>query len=43
MTLKRDTGARMDALLQDADWAQVGTNGMDEQQPLAAVATEEAA
>jgi hypothetical protein len=27
MTLKRDTGARMDALLQGADWAQTGTTG----------------
>jgi integrase len=28
MERKRDTGARMDALIQGADWAQVGTNGL---------------
>jgi hypothetical protein len=27
MARSRDTGARMDALLQGADWAQVGING----------------
>jgi integrase len=27
MARSRDTGARMDALLQGADWAQMGTNG----------------
>jgi integrase len=42
MTLKRDTGARMDALLQAADWAQTGTNGMEAEQPLASLATAKA-
>ena len=27
MERKRDTGARMDALVRGADWAQIGTSG----------------
>jgi integrase len=42
MTLKRDTGARMDALLQGADWAQVGTNSREAEEPLTALATGQA-
>jgi hypothetical protein len=42
MTLKRDTGARMDALLEGADWAQTGTNGVDADEPLSALAMEKA-
>ena len=41
MTLKRDTGARMDVLLQGADCAQTG-NGTRDAEPLAALAAEQA-
>jgi hypothetical protein len=30
MERDRDTGARMDALIHGADWARMGTNGVDE-------------
>jgi len=30
MRRERDTGARMDALVRGADWAQMGTSGSDE-------------
>jgi integrase len=43
MQRKRDTGERLDALVRGADWAPMGTNPGSEPQPLAAVATEEAA
>jgi integrase len=42
MERKRDTGARMDALLRGADWARVGTDEVESPKPLAALATEEA-
>jgi len=40
MERKRDTGARMDALIQGADWAQVGTNGANGSEPLPTPETE---
>jgi hypothetical protein len=43
MERKRDTGARMDALIRTADWAQVGTNGAKELEALPVPETEEAA
>jgi integrase len=39
MERSRDTGARMDALLKGADWAQTGTNGASTADPLPAEAT----
>ena len=35
MERKRDTGARMDALIQGAQWAQTGTNEAEVEIPLA--------
>lgn len=43
MERRRDTGARMDALIQAADWAQAGTNGVDKMETLLEPETEEAA
>jgi integrase len=40
MERKRDTGARMDALIRGADWAQMGTNGAERIDPLSVAATE---
>jgi integrase len=40
MERKRDTGARMDALLRGADWAPMGTNGDSRADVLAAMTTE---
>lgn len=40
MERKRDTGARMDALLRGAEWAQSGTNGAGELSSLSVSATE---
>jgi hypothetical protein len=34
MQRSRDTGARMDALVRGADWAQAGTNSMTDAEPL---------
>jgi hypothetical protein len=42
MDRKRDTGARMDALLRGADWAPMGTNDTGDAEPLTAQATETA-
>ena len=42
MTLKRDTGERMDALLQGAGRAQMGTSVTEDAEPLTVVATETA-
>ena len=39
MERKRDTGARMDALIQGAQWAQTGTNDAEVEIPLAASET----
>ena len=39
MERKRDTGARMDALIQGAQWAQTGTNHAEVEIPLAASET----
>ena len=39
----RDTGARMDALIRAADWAQAGTNRVVELEALPTLETEEAA
>jgi hypothetical protein len=35
MERKRDTGARMDALIQGAQWAETGTNDAEVEIPLA--------
>jgi integrase len=43
MERQRDTGARMDALIRAADWAQAGTNADFEPGPLSAEITKEAA
>jgi hypothetical protein len=43
MERQRDTGARMDALIRAADWAQAGTNGAVESEALPTLETEEAA
>ena len=43
MERQRETGARMDALIRGADWAQMGTNGEVELEALPGVETEEAA
>ncbi len=43
MERQRDTGARMDALIRAADWAQTGTNGAVEPEALPMLETEEAA
>jgi integrase len=40
MERKRDTGARMDALIQGADWAQMGTNGAESENPLSSPETQ---
>jgi integrase len=40
MERKRDTGARMDALVRGADWAPTGTSGAGEVGPLSSEATE---
>lgn len=42
MERKRDTGARMDALLRGADWAPMGTNGAEAGDPVATAANEKA-
>ena len=42
MDRQRETGARMDALIRGADWAQMGTNGEVELEALPVVKTEEA-
>jgi hypothetical protein len=34
MERKRDIGGRIDALIQGADWAQMGTNGTNAEDPL---------
>ena len=39
MERQRDTGARMDALIRGADWAQTGTNNDHVSQPLPTAAT----
>ena len=39
MERKRDTGAKMDALIRGADWAQAGTNGNSEAEALSVAAT----
>jgi integrase len=39
MTLKRDTGARMDALLQGANWAVTGRSESEDAEPLAELTT----
>jgi hypothetical protein len=43
MERQRETGVRMDALIQGADWAQMGTNGTVSEEPLPIEITEEAA
>jgi integrase len=43
MERQRDTGARMDALIKGADWAQMGTSGADTTAPVPAVATGDSA
>jgi integrase len=43
MERQRDTGARMDALIRAADWAQTGTNGAGKVEALPVPETEEAA
>ena len=43
MERQRKTGARMDALIRGADWAQMGTNGVEREEALPAQVTEEAA
>jgi integrase len=40
MERDRDTGSRMDALIQGADWAQMGTNGAMPDESVSIVATE---
>ena len=40
MERKRDTGARMDALVRGADWARMGTNGVQRVEPVSTLATE---
>ena len=40
MERKRDTGARMDALVRGADWARMGTNGAQRVEPVSTLATE---
>jgi hypothetical protein len=40
MERKRDTGARMDALLRGADWAQMGTNSLEAPDAVSAETTE---
>ena len=42
MARSRDTGARMDALLQGAQWAELGTNGADRIDAMPAEKTEAA-
>ena len=42
MARSRDTGARMDALIQSADWAQTGTNGAEPAGVFSAVETKTA-
>jgi hypothetical protein len=39
MERKRDTGERMDALVQGADWATMGTNGAKAEELVPALAT----
>ena len=43
MERQRDTGARMDALIRAADWAQAGTNRAVESEALPMLETEEGA
>jgi hypothetical protein len=43
MERQRDTGARMEALIRAADWAQTGTNGAVESEALPMLETDEAA
>jgi hypothetical protein len=43
MERKRDTGARMDALIQGAQWAQTGTNDAEVEIPLAVSETRDPA
>lgn len=43
MERQRETGARMDALIRSADWAQVGTNSAELVEALSTDGTEEAA
>ena len=40
MERKRDTGARMDALVRDADWAATASNGAEAVDAVPVVATE---
>jgi hypothetical protein len=40
MERKRDTGARMDALLRGADWARLGTNSAEAVDPVATAAND---
>jgi hypothetical protein len=40
MERKRDTGERMDALIRGADWAPMGTNGVEAVEPASALAAE---
>jgi hypothetical protein len=42
MERQRDTGARMDALIRGADWAQMGTNGSEPVGPFSMKKTETA-
>ena len=42
MERQRETGARMDALIRGADWAQMGTNGVESEEPLPVEITKEA-
>jgi hypothetical protein len=41
MERKRDTGERMDALVRDADWARMGTNGANGNGAFAVTATDD--
>ena len=43
MERQRETGARMDALIRGAEWAQMGTNGAEYEEALPVEVTEEAA
>ena len=43
MAVSRDTGERMDALLQGADWARKGANGASEAESFSVEETENAA
>jgi hypothetical protein len=42
MARSRDTGARMDALIQGADWAPTGTNGAEPAAPFSVEETKTA-